>query len=51
MAPTLNRPLALAMLDAAFSAPGTQVDLIIRDKPVPAVVGKGMFYKRKKGQE
>ncbi len=51
VAPTLNRPLALAMLDAAFSAPGTQVDLIIRDKPVPAVVGKGMFYKRKKGQE
>ena len=51
VAPTLNRPLALAMLDAAFSAPGTQVDLIIRDKPVPAVVGKGMFYKRKKEQE
>ncbi|HRK24969.1 MAG TPA: glycine cleavage T C-terminal barrel domain-containing protein, partial [Beijerinckiaceae bacterium] len=34
--PTLNGPLAMGYVEAAFAAPGTEVSLIVRDKPLPA---------------
>jgi aminomethyltransferase len=34
--PTLNGPLAMGLVDTAHAAPGTHVQLIVRDKPLPA---------------
>ena len=36
--PTLNAPIAMGYVDAAHAAPGTQLTLIVRDKPLPARV-------------
>jgi len=45
-APTLDRPVAMAMLDRSASAPGTAVDVLIRDSRLPARVTPLPFYKR-----
>lgn len=45
-APTLNQNVALALIDARYTEPGTEVNIIIREKPVVAKVGHGIFYKR-----
>ncbi|MGE5454105.1 MAG: glycine cleavage system aminomethyltransferase GcvT [Methylocystaceae bacterium] len=45
-APTLNKNIGLALVDAKFSDPETELNIIIRDKPVVAKVGRGIFYKR-----
>ena len=48
--PTLNAPVAMGYIDAAFAAAGTKVDLIVRDKPLAATVAPMPFvpngYKR-----
>jgi aminomethyltransferase len=48
--PTLNAPVAMGYVEKAFSADGTQVDLIVRGKPMPAAVAPMPFvphrYKR-----
>ncbi|MEA4823900.1 MAG: glycine cleavage system aminomethyltransferase GcvT [Clostridiaceae bacterium] len=44
--PTLGGAYAMALVDAAFTAPGTTLQVIIREKPVDAVVVKLPFYKR-----
>lgn len=48
--PTLNAPLAMGYVDKAHSAPGTRLALIVRGKPLPAVVTEMPFvphrYKR-----
>jgi aminomethyltransferase len=48
--PTLNAPLAMGYVAKAHSAPGTRLDLIVRGKPLPAVVAAMPFvpnrYKR-----
>jgi glycine cleavage system T protein (aminomethyltransferase) len=36
--PTLGRPIAMGYVERGFSAPGTRIDLIVRDKPVAAEV-------------
>ena len=36
--PTVNGPVAMGTVDAAFAAPGTKITLIVRDKPVAAEV-------------
>ncbi|MEN6348108.1 MAG: glycine cleavage system aminomethyltransferase GcvT [Syntrophomonas sp.] len=46
-APTFKKPIGLALIDIEHSHPGTEIDIIIRDKPVKAVVGQGIFYKKK----
>jgi len=45
-APTLDRPVAMAMLDRSAAAPGTAVDVLIRDSRQPARVTPLPFYKR-----
>lgn len=47
-APTLQKNLALALLDTSLAVPGQTVDIIIRDKPVKAGVVALPFYSRKK---
>jgi aminomethyltransferase len=48
--PTLNAPCAMGYVAKAHSAPGTRLDLIVRGKPLPAVVATMPFvpnrYKR-----
>jgi aminomethyltransferase len=42
--PTLGKPLGLALVQRAYTTEGTEFDIIIRDKPVRAVVVKYPFY-------
>ncbi len=37
-APTLQKPIAMGYVDAAHAAIGTQVDVLVRGKPLPATV-------------
>ena len=46
--PTLGYPIALAYVDAAFTEPGTTVDVDLRGKPEPFEVVALPFYKRGK---
>lgn len=46
-APTLGKNIALAILPVEFAAPGTAIEVMIRDKPVAAEVKKGIFYSKK----
>ncbi|MES2950002.1 MAG: glycine cleavage system aminomethyltransferase GcvT [Pseudomonadota bacterium] len=43
LGPTIDKPVAMAYVDAAFSALGTQVVAIVRGKPVPMVVSAMPF--------
>ncbi len=45
--PTFKKPIGLALIDSKFSAPGTEIDIIIREKPIRAVVGQGIFYRKR----
>lgn len=45
--PTFRRPLGLALVKTEYSSPGTQFDIIIRDKAVRAQVEAGVFYRKK----
>ncbi|MFN5059994.1 MAG: glycine cleavage system aminomethyltransferase GcvT [Chloroflexota bacterium] len=42
--PTLGKPLGLALVERAYAVEGGEFDVIIRDKPVRAVVVKYPFY-------
>ena len=44
-APTLNRAVAMGYVDKAHSSNGTKVDLMVRGKPVPAVIVPMPFVK------
>jgi glycine cleavage system T protein (aminomethyltransferase) len=46
--PTLNKAIALAIIDIKFSAPDTEISIIIRDITSPAKVVKIPFYKRER---
>ena len=37
-APSLGRPIAMGYVDAAYAAPGTQVSLMARGKPLAAKI-------------
>ncbi|MDO4539763.1 MAG: glycine cleavage system aminomethyltransferase GcvT [Syntrophomonadaceae bacterium] len=50
MAPTLGSSIGLALIDHQYNAPGETIDIMIRDKPVKAEIGKGIFYKKKTRQ-
>ena len=43
LGPTIDKPVAMGYLDAAFSALGTQVVAIVRGKPVPMAVSAMPF--------
>ena len=45
-APTLGRAIAMAMVDRAVSAPGTVVDVLVRESRQPARVTPLPFYRR-----
>jgi aminomethyltransferase len=51
--PTLGRPVSIGYVDAAYSKIGTPLELIVREKPVAAIVTKLPFvphrYKRQSG--
>lgn len=42
--PTLGKPLGIALVQRAYSTEGQEFDVIIRDKPVRAIVVKYPFY-------
>jgi len=44
--PSLGEPIGAAYVPAAVAAVGSKLEIIIRDKPVAAVVVKTPFYKR-----
>lgn len=47
-APTLNKAVGLAFVDADYSAPGTEISVAVRESFSPAKVVKIPFYKREK---
>jgi aminomethyltransferase len=46
--PTLHKPIGLAFVDIALSAPDTEISIVIRDTESPAKIVKLPFYKRQK---
>jgi aminomethyltransferase len=48
MAPTLDRSIAMAYVDAAYARPGQRAVVKIRDQAMAATVVELPFYKRKK---
>jgi aminomethyltransferase len=44
--PTLKKGIALALLETAFSEPGTQLEMIVRERPVSVQVVKKPFYRK-----
>jgi aminomethyltransferase len=43
LGPTIDKPVAMAYVDAALAAPGTRVNAIVRGKPVPMEVAPMPF--------
>jgi aminomethyltransferase len=43
LGPTIDKPIAMAYVDTALSAPGTRLDAIVRGKPVPMEVASMPF--------
>lgn len=46
--PYLGRPVAMALIDAAYSEPGTQVEVEVRGRRITAEITALPFYKRAK---
>ncbi len=46
-APSLEAPVALGYVDAAYSAPGTDVQIVLRGRAIPARVSKTPFVPQK----
>jgi len=45
-APTLGKPMGLALVQSRWSEPGEDIEIMIRSKLIPARVTRGAFYKR-----
>lgn len=45
--PTFKKSIGLALIKIEHSEPGTEIEIIIRDKAVKAMVGTGIFYGKK----
>src|SRR5690606_11131455 len=45
VSPTLNQGLGLAYVAREFATPGTPIEIVIRNRPVPAEVVRPPFYK------
>lgn len=48
--PVLEKKLGLCLIKSEFAEPGNEIDVIIRNRPVNARTGKGIFYKRNQKQ-
>ncbi len=46
LSPTLKKNIGLALVDAKFSELGTEIEIVIRNKPVKAEVVSKKFYKK-----
>lgn len=46
-APSLEKNIGLALVETGYSAEGTEIEVIIRNKPARAVIVKKPFYKKK----
>jgi aminomethyltransferase len=44
--PTFERALGMAFVETALGAPGTEVELVVRERPVPARLAPIPFYRR-----
>lgn len=47
-APTLGKNLGLALVKSEYAQPGIEIDIIIRNRPVKARTGQGLFYRRQR---
>lgn len=45
--PTFKKPLGLALIQIEHTKPGTEIEIMIRDKGIKAEVGTGLFYRKK----
>ena len=45
--PTLDKNIGLALIESQYCKNGGLIDIIIRDKPVQAQIGEGVFYRKK----
>jgi aminomethyltransferase len=45
--PTFRKSLGLALINTEYSIPGTEIDIIIRDKAVLARIGRDLFYRKR----
>ena len=45
--PTLDKNIGLALIESQYYKDGALIDIIIRDKPVQAQIGTGLFYQKK----
>jgi len=45
--PTFKKPIGLALIKTEYSQPGTEIEVMIRDKAIKAVVETGIFYRKK----
>jgi len=45
--PTLDKNIGLALIESQYYKDGALIDIIIRDKPVQAQIGEGIFYRKK----
>jgi aminomethyltransferase len=43
--PTLGKPIAMGYLSTAFAEPGTEVQILVRERPEPARIVKLPFYR------
>lgn len=48
--PTLNKPIGMGYVPTRYSKPGTEIEILIRERLVRAVVVAMPFYKRQKGE-
>ncbi len=48
--PTLGKAIGLGYVPTRYSKPGTEIEIMIRDRPVRAVVVKTPFYKRERSE-
>ncbi len=46
VSPRLNKGIGMAYVPTEFAKPGTQIDVVVRDKTVPAEVVRPPFYKQ-----
>jgi aminomethyltransferase len=49
--PTLNKPVGLAYVPVRLGGPGSEFEVLVRDRPVRARVVPTPFYKRRKGED
>lgn len=45
--PTMEKNIGLALIERQYYKVGATIDIIIRDKPVQAQIGEGVFYRKR----